>query len=298
MALRQPEALRELARPGEDARRRGALRQARAQTAGLSHPKAAEIAAILGSSEAEGFPPSLLQALTALGLHAEAGEVLAERIFSARHLGNSKALAGLRGRLERFVGPLSEIGIRDGASVTLLGGEGTLRMPGRQLELRDFAPFVGLAGETVGSLEEIAFPASGLFAVENLAVFEACCRGEVEAARTALIAWSAGYPSLAFRRLVELAKVAGAPMRIWADLDLDGVRIARLIASWSPSKATFFRMSSEDLAAAARRHPLSARSVSAIRRDLEERPGAPLADTLRALLDSGCWVEQEAFLGT
>jgi len=293
---RQPQELRELARPGDETRRRSALAAARERVAGLSHPKAVEIAAILDSPEAAGFTPSLLQALAALAVHAESGEVLAERVFSARSLGGSKVLAGLRGRLERLVGPLAEIGIREGASVTLLGGEGVLRLADRELDLREFPPFVGFARETLESLTELALPAGGLFVVENLAVFEACCRGEVKAARGALIAWSAGYPGRTVRRLVELA--ADSPLRIWADLDLDGVRIARLIASWSESAADFHRMSPHDLATAPHHHPLSPRSLAAIRRDLEERPTAPLADTLRALLDSGFWSEQEAFLAS
>jgi uncharacterized protein DUF2399 len=296
VTLRNADALRQVARPGEEARRRDALQKAREQVDSLLHPKAAEIAAILESPEAETFPPPLLQALAALAVHAESGEVLAERVFSARHLGNSKALAGLRGRLVRLVGPLAAIGIRDGASLTLLGGEGVLHLDDRELDLRFFAPFVGLPREVMERVEEVAFPAGGLFAVENLAAFEACCRDEVAPARGALIAWSAGYPPRPFRRLVELAGAAGAPLRIWADLDLDGVRIARLIASWSPSEPTFFRMSPEDLASAPRHRPLTARSLAAIRRNLDEQPDAPLADTLRALLDSGRWVEQEAFL--
>jgi hypothetical protein len=297
VSLRQPAALRELARPGEEARRREALREARERVSGLSHPKAVEISALLAGPEAENFPAPLLQALAALAAHAESGEVLAERVFSVRHLGGSKVLAALRTRLERLAGPLAEIGIREGASVTLLGGDGILRVADGEIGLRAFAPFVGLAREAVESLREIGFPAGGLFVVENLTVFEACCRGEVEAARGALIAWSAGYPGRAFRRLVELAGRAGAPLRIWADLDLDGVRIARLIASWSASEASFHRMSPEDLEAAPRHHELAARSLAAIRRDLEERPGALLAETLRALAGSGRWVEQEAFLG-
>ncbi|MFY9821090.1 MAG: DUF2399 domain-containing protein, partial [Thermoanaerobaculia bacterium] len=286
---------RELARPGDEARRRSALGAARERVARLSHPKAAEIAAILDSPEAAGFSPPLLQALGALAVHAESGEVLAERVFSARCLGGSKVLAGLRRGLERLVGPLAEIGIREGASVTLLGGEGVLHLADLDLDLREFPPFLGLARETLEGLSELTLPAGGLFVVENLAVFEACCRGEVESARRALIAWSAGYPGRTVRRLVELA-AAGEPLRIWADLDLDGVRIARLIASWSVAGAEFHRMSPRDLAATPQRHPLTARSLAAIRRDLEERPAAPLADTLRALLDSGFWAEQEAFL--
>ncbi len=297
VSLQQPAALRELARPGEEDRRREALREARERVSGLSHPKAAEIAALLAGPEADGLPAPLLQALAALAAHAESGEVLAERVFSARHLGGSKALVALRRRLERLAGPLAEIGIREGAGVILLGGDGILRAADGEIGLRAFAPFLGLAREAVETLREIAFPSGGLFAVENLAVFEACCRGEVEAARGALIAWSAGYPGRAFRRLVELAGRAGAPLRIWADLDLDGVRIARLIASGSASEAAFHRMSPEDLEAAPRHHELTARSLAAIRRDLEERPCAPLADTLQAMLDLGWCVEQEAFLG-
>ena len=296
VTLCEPRALRELARPGEDEHRRTALLRAREKVARLSHPKAAEIAATLAGPEAESFSPSLLQALAALAVHAESGEVLATRVFSARFLSGSKALAGLRDRLERLVGPLAEIGIREGASLTLLGGEGVLHFKDRDLDLKSLAPFVGLARETLESVETITFPNAGLFAVENLAVFEACCRGEVEAARGALIAWSAGYPGRAFRRLVELAATAGAPLRIWADLDLDGVRIARLIASWSGTRTEFYRMDPSDLADAPQRHSLTPRSLAAIRRDLAERPEAPLADTLRALLEGGSWVEQEGFL--
>ncbi|HKI05243.1 MAG TPA: DUF2399 domain-containing protein [Thermoanaerobaculia bacterium] len=297
VTLRRPSALREFARPGEDDRRRSALHEARARVAPLVHPKAVEISALLADPEAERFAPPLIEALAALALHAESGEVLAERVFSTRHLGGSKALASLRGSLERLAGPLEELGIREGASLTLLGGDGILRREGAQeLDLLAFAPFVGLAREAVESLEEIAFPDGGLFVVENLAVFEACCRGEVEAARDSLVAWSAGYPGRSIRRLVEMAGAAGAPLRIWADLDLDGVRIARLTASWSPSGAEFFRMSPRDLESAAHRNPLTPQSLAVIRRDLEERPEAPLAGTLRALLEAGFWVEQEAFL--
>jgi len=297
ITLRRSSVLREFARPGEDGRRRSALDEARARVAALVHPKAVEIATFLEDPEIGELPPALIQALAALAVHAESGEVLAGRVFSTRHLGGSKALASLRGSLERLAGPLEELGIREGASLTLLGGDGILRRKGPQeIDLLAFAPFVGLAREAIEGLEEIAFPEGGLFVVENLAVFEACCRGEVEAARDSLVAWSAGYPGRSIRRLVELAGAAGAPLRIWADLDLDGVRIARLTASWSPLEAELFRMSPRDVETAPHRNPLTPRSAAAIRRDLEERPEAPLAGTLWALLDSGFWVEQEAFL--
>lgn len=296
VTLRKPKALRELARPGEETHFRSALQQAKARVASLTHPKAVEIAAILDSPDARRLPPLVIQALGAVAIHVEADEVLAERVFSTRYLGKPKALAGIRGRLERLVGPLAGIGIREGAGVTLLGGDGTLRLADREIGLRTFTPFLGLPREILENLEDVAFPAGGLFVVENLATFEACCRGEVAAARGALIAWSAGYPGRSIRKLVELAGATGAPLRVWADLDLDGVRIARLTASWYPGEAELHRMSPQDLKDASYRHHLYPRSVAAIRRELKERPEAPLADTLRALLSLGWWAEQEAFL--
>lgn len=296
VTLRKAKALRELARPGEETLVNSALQQAKARAAYLTHPKAVEIAAILESSDVRRLPPLVIQALGAVAMHVEADEVLAERIFSIRYLGKSKALAGIRGRLERLVGPLAGIGIREGASVTLLGGDGALRLSDREIAVGTFKPFLGLPREILENLEDAAFPAGGLFVVENLATFEACCRGEVAAARESLIAWSAGYPGRSIRKLVQLAGAAGAPLRIWADLDLDGVKIARLTASWYPGEAELYRMSLQDLKDAPYRHHLYPRSAAAIHRELKERPQAPLADILRALLSLGWWVEQEAFL--
>jgi uncharacterized protein DUF2399 len=288
-------ALAELARPGEAAARRAARAEALSRTAALTHPKAREIDGLLREEAAAGWPALLVRALAALAVQVDAGEVLAARVFSARHLGDSKALAALRPRLERLVGPLAMLGVREGAAVTLVGGAGRLRLGDRALDLPAFSPFLGLARESVRALAGIEAPAGGLFVVENLAVFEACCRGEIPAAQGCLIVWSAGYPGEPVRRLVQLG--AGCPLWVWADLDLDGVRIARLLASWSAGGARPFRMSPADLQTAPVRRPLTVRAAAAIRRDLEERPGEPLAETLAALLDSGCWAEQEIFLG-
>jgi hypothetical protein len=294
--LRDCEPLQEIAHPGSEGRRREALAAARARTASLTHPKAREIVALLHGEDADAFPAEVVQALAAVAVHTESDEPLAERVFSARHLGDSKALASVRGRLERLVGPLSELGIREGAVVTLLGGRGALRLPTARFDLTDFGPFAGFARETLEAAEEIVFPAGGLLVVENLAVFEACCRGEVADAADRLVVWSAGYPGRGVRRLVERAAAAGVQVRVWADLDLDGVRIARIIVSWAPRVAFPWRMGRRDLAAAPASRPLIPRAIAAIRRDLEERPSALLTDTLQALLETRRWVEQEVFL--
>jgi DNA topoisomerase VI subunit A len=144
---------------------------------------------------------------------------------------------------------------------------------------------------------EVELVDAGLVVIENFACFEAFCRGEVERPLRSTVAWTAGYPGRAVRRLVEVAAQRGAPIRVWADLDLDGVRIARLVHTWSAGTARFHGMTPGDLRSARHSLPLTERAVAGIRADLARHPDAPLADLLRALLEAGRWVEQEAFLG-
>jgi hypothetical protein len=296
--VRDAEALDEFAHPGRRHARRVALVEARAAVASLDHPIAMEVARLLGEAAADAWTPHLVRALAAVARHAATGDVLASRVFAARHLGDSKALGVLRQRLERLLGPLEAIGIREGASATFVGGAGCVRAAGVALELTALRPFVGLATETVTRGIEIEPPPGGVSVVENFAVFEACCRGEVPDLRETLVIWTAGYPGRAVKATIQAARRTGAGVRIWADLDLDGVRIVRLVEAWLSGIAEPFRMSPEDVEAASVRRSLTPRSAAAIRADLAARPAALLADTLRALLAHDCWVEQEAFLGT
>jgi hypothetical protein len=96
--------------------------------------------------------------------------------------------------------------------------------------------------------------------------------------------------------VIDAAARAGAPVTVWCDLDLDGVRIARLVASWC-SAVRFFRMAAEDLQTAPRAILLGDRARRAIERELAAGHEDGLAKTLRALHGRGIWVEQEAFLG-
>jgi len=295
--LRDPEALDECAHPGRRAARRAALAEARAAVASLSHPVATEVARLLDEAARDAWGPGLVRALAAVATHAETGDVLASRVFAARYLGDSKALGVLRPRLERLLGPLDGLGIRDGASATFVGGLGCMRAAVVRLDLASLRPFVGLAAESVAGDIEIEPPPGGVAVVENFAVFEACCRGEVSGLKDTLVVWAAGYPGRAVKAVIQAASRTRAAVRIWADLDLDGVRIVRLVAEWFSGAVEPFGMSPEHVAAAPARRPLSPRSAAAIRADLAARPAALLADTLRALLAYDCWVEQEAFLG-
>ncbi len=292
--LRDSAALEEFADPGGLEVRRRAREDALAALKGLPHPVAEEALRLLAAPAAEAWEPDFVRALAAVATHAAAGDVLAERAFSAARLGDSKALSRLRGRIERLLGSLAGLGLREGAALTLVGGSGRLAIAGGALDLSQLLPFVGLSRETIVSALEASFPPEGLFLVENLAPFEACARGEVTGARGAMVVWSGGYPGRSERALALAAARAGASVRVWADLDLDGIRIARLVASWAP--AAFFRMSPDDVVAARVGRRLTAGQAQRIEADLASQPGAPLVDTLRAILHRGEWIEQETWL--
>jgi hypothetical protein len=295
--VKDREAIEDFAHPGQRDARLAALARARETVRDLAHPIAEHVATLLDDDGACALGPDLLRALAAVAAHAASGETLAERVFSARYLGDSKALRKLRRRLEHHVGPLEAIGIREGAAITLLGGAGRLHAGPSIVEIGAFAPYLGLAREVLTEgLAGVDFPEQGLFVVENLTVFEACCRGEVAAARGSLVIWSAGYPGRGVRALVERAATVGAMVRAWADLDLDGVRIARLLARWAGPSFAAHRMSPDDVASADVVRPLSPLSAAAIRADLRANPGAVLAETLAALLERDGWIEQETML--
>ena len=295
--VRNREALEEFAHPGLAAERCATLKAARLAVQPLTHPVAADIAHLLAQPEAEKWSTRLLTALAGIACHAETGDQLAERVFSTHYLGSSKTLARIRQTVERVLGRSVEtLGIREGATATFIGGHGRLRIGGDRIDLAALYPFVGFGRETLMANIELELPAGGLLLVENFTVFDACCRSEVAGTDCTMVVWTAGYPGRGVRSLVEHVAGLGGQIRIWADLDLDGIRIARLVRSWAPPVIETFRMSPEDVAAAPRRTKLTDRAQNAIRAELDERPGAFLANTLRALLTSDSWVEQECFL--
>ncbi len=293
----QIEQLEEFVEPGARAAREEALEEARTGLHLLGHPLAREVEeVILRGGGSHALDAETIRGLFALARHAETGEVLSERLFAARYLGNSKGLRTLGPRLERLVGPLDRWAIRDGPSVTLVGGRGSVVLPSQRIELESIGPFVGFGRDTVERLQEVRAPPNGAIVVENLTVFEACCEGTVEGAQDRLVVWSGGYPGRGVRRICELAAQAGSSISVWADLDLDGVKIFRLISGWKVGRVVPFRMSPSDVGEATTKMPLSSKSELSIRRELSLRPTAPLAETLEALLQFHSWVEQEALV--
>ncbi len=298
--LLDPSALEEVARPGVRERRARVLNDAQRRVAPLGHPVARDVVRLLASDTARALAPELVRALAAVAVHVEVGDVLPLRVFSARYLGDSKMLGRLRRRVEKLIGPLETLGIREGAALVLVGGAGTLRLGELPLDLARFVPFLGITRETLDLVETIEFPQGGLFIVENLTPFEACCRGEIPDARGTLVLWSGGYPGRGVHTVVEHALTAGTPVQVWADLDLHGVRIARLIRSWAGDRVPVaqYRMAPGEVANARVWKRLQASESEAIRSDLEEHGDAFLAETLRAMLEQDRRVEQEALVGS
>jgi hypothetical protein len=301
--ISDPEALEDFALPGARRLREDARSDARKTLAPLDHPLAEEVAHLIQTELPERESPQVIRSLASLAVHVASGDIVAERVFSVRYLGDSKALGRVRHRIESLLGPLDRLGIREAGALVLIGGRGAIRVRGEderatRLDLPSLDPYLGLPRDAFadGRLE-VELADAGLVVVENLACFEAFCRGEVEQPLRSTVAWTAGYPGRAIRRLVEVAAGQGTRIRVWADLDLDGVRIARLVHAWSAGTAHFHGMTPGDLRSARVSLPLTERGLSGIRADLERHPGAPLADLLRALLEAGRWVEQEAFLG-
>lgn len=292
--LLEPGALAEVARPGAAARRAVALAEARRQTAVVVHPEAKRLADLLAGEEAAAMDERVIRSIAGLVRLLEEGEPRPARVFATQVLGHSKALAPIRPRLERLVGPLERLGIRDSGTLVLMGGAGRLRLASADIEVEKFR-YVGLASHDVLALRQVDLPAGGLVVIENLTPFEAYV-DRLATRRSALVLWCAGFPGRAAIRVIQQAAAAKAPIRAWCDVDLGGVRIARLICQAAAGTAQPLLMDPATVRGASLVRPLSPEQRGAIKRDLGLHPDAMLADTLRAILERSAWMEQESLL--
>lgn len=285
--------LAELAEPGAAERRKSALERARRSVAAVEHPQAQMIAELLDAEAARRLDEPCIQALAALARIAENGEVVPARVFSAKFLGHSKALARIRRRLERLVGPLERIGIQDSGQVVIIGGNGRLRLPDTEIDLSNFHYF-GLAVNDATKIEDIRFPRGGLLVVENLTPFQTCI-DQLAKKLDLMVLWSAGFPGQGVLAIVHHAARSNARVRVWCDLDLGGIRIARILMR-AASSAEALLMEPESLRNARKRCSLALERAAAIRREIARDPAGPLSETLRTMLDLSVWVEQETLL--
>jgi hypothetical protein len=285
--------LAEIAEPGARERRRTALQSARRSTIGLNHPQAQAIADLLADDSATLFDHQIVSALAGLARLIEDGEVLPERLFSVKYLGHSKRLRSIRRRLERLAGPLERLGIRDSGQTVLIGGQGILALYDVKLDLSRFH-YLGLSVDDTLQIREIDFPSGGLLVVENLTPFHACLTGLSQKHRFMTL-WTAGFPGRGVRAIIRRAAEREVPVRIWCDLDLGGVRIARIVAQLA-QHAEPVLMDPETIRTANVTQRIEPELMMAMRRDLTLHPDDLLAQSIRELLQRGAWVEQEVLL--
>ncbi len=287
-------SLEEIAWPGVLARRARVLAEARNSVRDFVNPEAVTIRELLAAHEALALDEKVIKALAALACLLETGDVLPARAFSAQVLGNSKSLSMIRKRLERLVGPLERLGIRDWGGLVLMGGAGVLHLQSTDIRL-DSLRCIGVSSDDILRMRNLELPPSGVLIVENLTPFQACL-GHLDRSSSVLLLWSGGFPNRGVKRLLEEAARGRARIRVWCDLDLGGIRIARLIHDITSGTAEPVLMSPVTVQESKVSCRLSAENMARIRHDLEQHPDGILADTLRAILNREEWIEQETLL--
>lgn len=290
-----PNALSELASPGAAAKRVAALTEAQKQLATLTHPEALAIRDLLITDPQPRMDERVIKSLAGLACLIESEEALPARAFSARVLGYSKALAPLRNRLERLVGPLERLGIRDYGGLVLVGGNGILRFNSAQIDLKEFR-CVAFSSEDVLQLRDICFPHGGVLVIENLTPFQAYLE-QLSSVDPVLVIWSGGFPNRGVRRMLTEAAARSSRVRVWCDIDLGGVTIARQIHRITSGAAEPVLMEPSIVQAARIGCPLSESTRAEIMRDIRKHPSAILSETLHAVLQRSAWIEQETLLG-
>lgn len=286
-------ALIETAFPGEAARRADAIARSLEDLVAASHPEARRIADLVANAD-PAWDARTIRCLAALARLVDTGEAMPARAFAAEVLGHSKALIPIRSRLERIVGPLDRLGIRDAGAVVLLGGQGLLRWSEREIDLHGLR-YLGISPQEVQRLADVELPSEGVLIVENLTPFHACL-DHVGDRVPILLLWSGGFPSRGVVGFIKRVAEKGTRIRVWCDLDLGGVRIARAIQRASAGSAEPMMMDERDVVESPRTIALSPEQREAIQRDVALHPDAFLADTLRAQLARSVWVEQEMML--
>ena len=239
------------------------------------------------------FDERVVTALAGLAQLVESGDVIPLRAFSAKFLGSSKAFSPIRNQVERLVGPIEHLGIRDWGGLVLMGDAGMLSCAKGEIGVDAFR-HIGCSSEDILAMQHLQVPEHGVLLVENLTPFHACI-GQVSRDRSLLVVWSGGFPNRGITQLVQAAATAKARIRVWCDVDLSGVTIARLVHRQTGGTAEPVLMQLDVVRTASRGCKLPGVQMRNIKRDLESHPD-DISETLRALLERGEWFEQETLL--
>lgn len=215
--------------------------------------------------------------------HAASGQQVLPRQFSGSW-DLSKKFEEHRSRIERVLGDVSDLGVIDSASLLYVAGPGVLHFAEATIQV---SPILGILGFERGVLRTIKeVDAEKVVYIENKQVFEAVAKGMVPELIGYFCIFTGGNAGAAIRHV---ASVTRGECLVWADLDPEGVRIARQIHTATNGRARPYRMTPRELEAAT--HKLDATRLKTLDQELG-RPG-PLHDLLLAIKHSGTWLEQE-----
>lgn len=232
---------------------------------------------------APGWQPETIRWAARLVHHAAIGKQLLVRQFSAAW-GLSKEFENQRLAIERILGDVTELGISDTASLLYVGGSGRLTLPDTTIDL---SPAVGILGLERATLHELKSVHAGTIAfIENKTVFEAVAKSLVPDLAGCLAIFTGGNVGPAIRHA---ASVSEGRILVWADLDPEGVRIARHIHEASGKRAMPYRMTPEELDAST--HILEGNRLRTL--DQELAVEGILRDLLEAIQRTSKWREQE-----
>jgi hypothetical protein len=287
-------AIHDFGHPGDAERRSIAVQAARDSVANLVHPSAVEIREILASDNALTLDPRVLTSLAGLAKLVETGDALPHRVFSAITLKDSKAFMQVRRRVEQLVGPVERLGVRESGAMVMFGGRGVIELSNTKIDVGSFRS-IAMSTTDVERLRCLHLPEGGVLVIENLTPFEACLENAKSLAPMLLV-WSGGFPNRGVVRILAQAARQRARIRMWCDLDLGGVRIARSIHRITSGIAEPVLMDADTVRLASVGCPLSSEARRIMGRDLTLHPHDSLVDTLRSLLQRGEWIEQETLL--
>src|SRR5438128_512581 len=172
----------------------------------------------------------------------------------------------VRRRVERSVGPVERRGIRDSGSMVMFGGRGEIELSNTRIDVGLFHA-IAMSSADIERLGLLNLPAGGILVVENLAPFEACLEN-LAALGQILVIWSGGFPNRGVIRILEEAARQRARINVWCDIDLGGVRIARLIHRATSGLAQPVLMDPDTIGLASVGCPLTSETKRTICRDL------------------------------
>lgn len=214
----------------------------------------------------------LSDAFLALARMLEEGGAVPAREFCKSHIGDPTLRDPFNRIVEQQIGPLDSVGLFEADPVVLIGGGGAIHVRRHSYPI---AAFGALLGVEPGAIDQgrIEIPEAGLEVIDSPQRLE---ESSVERLRVVV---ARALPR-ALKRLCAIAAASRRPVIVRCGVSLEGVRLARCVATWSgvvPSVPAF-----EASLPPGGQLPL--REGSRIRLDLDAQPAASWTEVLAAII--------------